>query len=145
MPLPRDRGRSMTRPAKASTSSAIMVRVLRLIGQKSIYMVINVTKQIKKPIFIHYPKSLFQEPLFFPHKISSAVYYPLIDQRQKQQSTMPLVKIDMIKNVRTPDEIKKLADVVQEIMLEKFAAPPRDRYQVQTPFPTFSTILKRSL
>lgn len=41
---------------------------------------------------------------------------------------MPLVKIDLIKNVRTPAEIKKLADVVQEVMLEKFNAPPRDRY-----------------
>ncbi|TVY90875.1 putative tautomerase [Lachnellula willkommii] len=40
---------------------------------------------------------------------------------------MPLVKIDMIKNVRTPAEIKKLADVVQGVMLEKFNAPPRDR------------------
>ncbi|KAG9761355.1 hypothetical protein KCU73_g2420, partial [Aureobasidium melanogenum] len=46
---------------------------------------------------------------------------------------MPLVKIDMIKGVRSPEEIKKLADVVQEIMLAKFAAPPRDRYQVNTP------------
>lgn len=45
---------------------------------------------------------------------------------------MPLVKIDMIKGVRSPEEIKKLADIVQEIMLEKFAAPPRDRYQVGT-------------
>lgn len=57
-------------------------------------------------------------------------------QNQAKQATttttMPLVKIDMIKNVRTPDEIKRLADVVQEIMLEKFAAPPRDRYQVST-------------
>lgn len=41
---------------------------------------------------------------------------------------MPLVKIDMIKNVRTPQEIKKLADVVQEVLLQKFNAPPRDRY-----------------
>lgn len=47
-----------------------------------------------------------------------------------QTDTMPLVKIDMIKGVRTPEEIKKLADVVQEIMLALFAAPPRDRYQV---------------
>ena len=45
-------------------------------------------------------------------------------------SIMPLVKIDMIKGVRTPDEIKHLADVIQEAMLDKFAAPPRDRYQV---------------
>lgn len=43
---------------------------------------------------------------------------------------MPLVKIDMIKGVRTPEEIKKLAQVVQDVMLAKFSAPPRDRYQV---------------
>lgn len=46
---------------------------------------------------------------------------------------MPLVKIDMIKGVRSPEEIKKLADIVQEIMLDKFAAPPRDRYQASPP------------
>ncbi|ROW01837.1 hypothetical protein VPNG_07778 [Cytospora leucostoma] len=45
---------------------------------------------------------------------------------------MPLVKIDLIKGVRTPEEIRKLADVVQEVMLELFAAPPRDRYQIIT-------------
>ncbi|KAK7728064.1 hypothetical protein SLS57_002534 [Botryosphaeria dothidea] len=45
---------------------------------------------------------------------------------------MPLVKIDLIKGVRSPEEIKKLADIVQEIMLDKFAAPPRDRYQIIT-------------
>ncbi|KAF2143008.1 uncharacterized protein K452DRAFT_248712 [Aplosporella prunicola CBS 121167] len=45
---------------------------------------------------------------------------------------MPLVKIDMIKGVRTPEEIKKLADIVQEIMLDKFSAPARDRYQIIT-------------
>lgn len=45
---------------------------------------------------------------------------------------MPLVKIDMIKGARTPEEIKKFADVVQEIMLDKFNAPARDRYQVNT-------------
>lgn len=45
----------------------------------------------------------------------------------KYRLNMPLVKIDMIKKVRTADEIKKLADVVQEVMLEKFNAPPRDR------------------
>ena len=44
---------------------------------------------------------------------------------------MPYIKIDMIKG-RTPQEIKKLADVVQEIMLDKFAAPARDRYQVRS-------------
>ncbi|PQE33725.1 4-oxalocrotonate tautomerase protein [Rutstroemia sp. NJR-2017a WRK4] len=50
---------------------------------------------------------------------------------------MPLVKIDIIRNVRTPEEIKKLADVVQEVMLGKFNAPAKDRrvdkrYQIIT-------------
>ena len=45
---------------------------------------------------------------------------------------MPLVKIDMIKGQREPEEIKKLADVVQEVLIDKFAAPERDRYQVRS-------------
>ncbi|KAI1629997.1 Tautomerase/MIF superfamily [Exophiala viscosa] len=45
---------------------------------------------------------------------------------------MPLVKIDMIKGVRSPEEIKKVADVVQDVMLSTFNAPPRDRYQIVT-------------
>lgn len=44
---------------------------------------------------------------------------------------MPLVKIDLIKGVRSAEEIKKLADTVQDVMLAKFNAPPRDRYQVR--------------
>ncbi|KAH0286083.1 4-oxalocrotonate tautomerase [Aureobasidium namibiae CBS 147.97] len=55
---------------------------------------------------------------------------------------MPLVKIDMIKGVRTPDEIKHLADVIQEIMLAKFAAPPRDRYQVITQHEPYELIFE---
>ncbi|KAB8659303.1 hypothetical protein FH972_026192 [Carpinus fangiana] len=47
-------------------------------------------------------------------------------------ATMPLVKIDMIKGVRSPEDIKKLADIVQEVMLDKFNAPSRDRYQIIT-------------
>lgn len=43
---------------------------------------------------------------------------------------MPLVKIDLIKGERSPEEIKKLADVVQEVLIDRFAAPARDRYQV---------------
>jgi hypothetical protein len=39
---------------------------------------------------------------------------------------MPLVKIVMIKGVRLEEEIKKLENVVQEVMLQKFNAP-RDR------------------
>ena len=42
---------------------------------------------------------------------------------------MPLVRIDVIEG-RTEDELRRLADVVQEVMLDVFAAPPRDRYQV---------------
>jgi hypothetical protein len=41
---------------------------------------------------------------------------------------MSVAKIDMIKGVRSPEEIKKLADVVQKVILQKFNAPPRDRY-----------------
>ncbi|KAL7411330.1 Tautomerase/MIF superfamily [Mrakia frigida] len=44
---------------------------------------------------------------------------------------MPLIKIHLIKG-RTPVEVRKIADVVQEIMLAKFNAPPRDRYQIIT-------------
>lgn len=46
---------------------------------------------------------------------------------------MPCVQIHMIRGVRTPEQIKKLADVVQQCMLDKFNAPPKDRYQVSSP------------
>lgn len=52
---------------------------------------------------------------------------------------MPLVKIDLIKGVRTPQEIKRLADVVQQVMLKHFNAPPRDRYQVPSTYPETAT------
>lgn len=42
---------------------------------------------------------------------------------------MPLVRIDMVRG-RSPEQVRALADVVQEVMLDVFAAPPRDRYQV---------------
>ena len=45
---------------------------------------------------------------------------------------MPLVRIDVIENRRTPDQLRELADVVQDVMLDTFAAPPRDRYQIIT-------------
>jgi phenylpyruvate tautomerase PptA (4-oxalocrotonate tautomerase family) len=44
---------------------------------------------------------------------------------------MPLVRIDVQKG-RTPEELRRLADTVQVVMLEVFAAPPRDRYQIIT-------------
>lgn len=47
---------------------------------------------------------------------------------------MPLVRIDVTAG-RTPEELRCLADVVQEVMLDVFAAPARDRYQVVTEHP----------
>ena len=47
---------------------------------------------------------------------------------------MPLVRID-VQTGRTPDELRKIADVVQDVMLEVFAAPERDRYQIITEHP----------
>ena len=42
---------------------------------------------------------------------------------------MPLVRID-VQEGRTPEELRRLADTVQNVMLDVFAAPPRDRYQI---------------
>lgn len=43
---------------------------------------------------------------------------------------MPLVHLHLVEGRRTPEEVRRLADVVQEVMLDVFAAPPRDRYQL---------------
>jgi phenylpyruvate tautomerase PptA (4-oxalocrotonate tautomerase family) len=42
---------------------------------------------------------------------------------------MPLVRIDIIEG-RSPEQINLLADTVQQVMINDFAAPPLDRYQV---------------
>jgi phenylpyruvate tautomerase PptA (4-oxalocrotonate tautomerase family) len=47
---------------------------------------------------------------------------------------VPLVRID-VQEGRSPEQLRRLADVVQEVMLEVFAAPPRDRYQIITEHP----------
>jgi phenylpyruvate tautomerase PptA (4-oxalocrotonate tautomerase family) len=44
---------------------------------------------------------------------------------------MPLVRIDVQKG-RTAEELRRLADTIQDVMLDVFAAPPRDRYQIIT-------------
>ena len=44
---------------------------------------------------------------------------------------MPLVRID-VQEGRTPEELRKLADTIQDVMLDVFAAPPHDRYQIIT-------------
>jgi phenylpyruvate tautomerase PptA (4-oxalocrotonate tautomerase family) len=43
--------------------------------------------------------------------------------------TMPFVRIDLIEG-RSDVELRVLADAVQDVMREVFAAPARDRYQV---------------
>jgi phenylpyruvate tautomerase PptA (4-oxalocrotonate tautomerase family) len=45
---------------------------------------------------------------------------------------VPLVRIDVVEGRRNPEQLRRLADTVQEVMLELFAAPPSDRYQVVT-------------
>ena len=47
---------------------------------------------------------------------------------------MPLVRIDLQEG-RSTAEVRRLADVIQEVMLDTFAAPPRDRYQIVTEHP----------
>ena len=47
---------------------------------------------------------------------------------------MPLVRID-VQQGRTPDELRQIADTVQDVMLDVFAAPPADRYQIITEHP----------
>lgn len=47
---------------------------------------------------------------------------------------MPLVRIDVLEG-RTPEELRRIADTVQDVMLEVFAAPPGDRYQIVTEHP----------
>lgn len=45
---------------------------------------------------------------------------------------MPLVHIHVIEDRRDAAALRRLADVVQSVMLDVFAAPPRDRYQLIT-------------
>ena len=47
---------------------------------------------------------------------------------------MPLVRID-VQQGRTPAQLRRIADTVQDVMLDVFAAPPRDRYQIITEHP----------
>ena len=47
---------------------------------------------------------------------------------------MPLLRIDVIKGERSPSELRRLTDVVQQVLLDKFDAPARDRYQVSHHF-----------
>ena len=47
---------------------------------------------------------------------------------------MPLVRIDLVEG-RPSEQVRLIADTVQEVMLAVFAAPARDRYQIVTEHP----------
>jgi phenylpyruvate tautomerase PptA (4-oxalocrotonate tautomerase family) len=56
---------------------------------------------------------------------------------------MPLVRID-VQEGRTPAELRRIADTVQDVMLDVFAAPPGDRYQIITEHPVGQIIVEDS-
>lgn len=52
---------------------------------------------------------------------------------------MPLVRITQ-QDVRTPEQTRRMAVIVQDVMLELFAAPPGDRYQIVETLPVGAII-----
>ena len=54
---------------------------------------------------------------------------------------MPLVRIDLLEG-RSDEELRALADTVQQCLEDVFAAPPHDRYQVITEHPPGRLILE---
>ncbi|WP_448071065.1 tautomerase family protein [Georgenia yuyongxinii] len=56
---------------------------------------------------------------------------------------MPLVRIDLQQG-RSAEEIREIADAVQDVMRESFAAPPGDRYQIITEHPVGHLIAEDS-
>ncbi len=56
---------------------------------------------------------------------------------------MPLVRIEVQEGL-SREELRRLADVVQEVMRDVFAAPPGDRYQVITEHPVGHIIAEDS-
>lgn len=48
---------------------------------------------------------------------------------------MPFVRIDVIKDSRDAQELRRIGDVIHEVLTQTFNAPPRDRYQVLTTIP----------
>ncbi|KAH8696425.1 Tautomerase/MIF superfamily [Talaromyces proteolyticus] len=57
---------------------------------------------------------------------------------------MPLVKIDLIKGVRTREGIQKLSATIQQVMIESFSAPKQDRYQIITQHEDYEIICEDS-
>ena len=56
---------------------------------------------------------------------------------------MPLVRIDLQQG-RSPAQVRAIADAVQDVMLDVFAAPPGDRYQIITEHPVGHVIAEDS-
>ena len=56
---------------------------------------------------------------------------------------MPLVRID-IQEGRSPAELRLIADTVQDVMRDVFAAPQGDRYQIITEHPVWHIIAEDS-
>jgi len=51
-----------------------------------------------------------------------------------RELVMPLVRIDLVEGW-APEQVRRIADTVQDVMLDVFAAPPGDRYQIVTEHP----------
>ncbi|MGT2427395.1 tautomerase family protein [Amnibacterium kyonggiense] len=56
---------------------------------------------------------------------------------------MPLVRIDLVRG-RSAEQVRRLADVVQEVLEEVFAAPAHDRYQIITEHDASNVIVEDS-
>lgn len=54
---------------------------------------------------------------------------------------MPLVRIDVVQG-RSEEELRHMADTVHDVMLDVFAAPPGDRYQIISEHPPGRLILE---
>jgi phenylpyruvate tautomerase PptA (4-oxalocrotonate tautomerase family) len=52
---------------------------------------------------------------------------------------MPLLYVDLIEG-RTPSEVEALLDAIHDAVVEAFAVPPRDRYQVVSTHPAHETV-----
>jgi phenylpyruvate tautomerase PptA (4-oxalocrotonate tautomerase family) len=49
-----------------------------------------------------------------------------------REGPVPLVRIDVVEGRRSPEKLRLLADTVPDLVLDVFAAPPGNRYQVIT-------------
>ena len=54
---------------------------------------------------------------------------------------MPLVRIDVVQG-KSEEELRRLADTVHQVMLDVFAAPPGDRYQIISEHPPGRLIIE---